>query len=90
MAKLVEEARNSKSKTRRFIDKFAQYYTSAVIFMPAGVAVIPLALRVHNRDHWFYLALTRSIILQLWRTLLFTGKVSSIESKSSHPMAAAL
>jgi Cd2+/Zn2+-exporting ATPase len=25
--------------------------------MPAGVAVIPLALRVHNRDHWFYLAL---------------------------------
>nr|TKR85251.1 hypothetical protein D5086_0000249170 [Populus alba] len=57
MAKLVEEARNSKSKTQRFIDKFAQYYTPAVIFMPAGVAVIPLALRVHNRDHWFYLAL---------------------------------
>jgi len=27
MAKLVEKARNSKSKTRRFIDKFAQYYT---------------------------------------------------------------
>jgi len=25
--------------------------------MPAGVAVIPLALRVHNRDHWFYLVL---------------------------------
>ncbi|KAH8481480.1 hypothetical protein H0E87_029090, partial [Populus deltoides] len=25
--------------------------------MPAGVAVIPLALRVHNRDHRFYLAL---------------------------------
>uniref|UniRef100_A0A2K1X0U1 P-type ATPase A domain-containing protein n=1 Tax=Populus trichocarpa TaxID=3694 RepID=A0A2K1X0U1_POPTR len=57
MAKLVEEARNSKSKTRRFIDKFAQYYTPAVIFMPAGVALIPVALRVHNRDHWFYLAL---------------------------------
>ncbi|KAL3612933.1 hypothetical protein D5086_003953 [Populus alba] len=27
MEKLVEEARNSKSKTQRFIDKFAQYYT---------------------------------------------------------------
>ena len=27
MAKLVEEAQNSKSKTQRFIDKFAQYYT---------------------------------------------------------------
>ncbi|KAJ6857699.1 hypothetical protein NC651_039194 [Populus alba x Populus x berolinensis] len=31
MAKLVEEARNSKSKTRRFIDKFAQYYTPGKI-----------------------------------------------------------
>jgi Cd2+/Zn2+-exporting ATPase len=27
MAKPVEEAPNSKSKTRRFIDKLAQYYT---------------------------------------------------------------
>jgi cation transport ATPase len=27
MAKLVEEAQNSKSKTQRFIDKSAQYYT---------------------------------------------------------------
>ncbi|KAJ6857654.1 hypothetical protein NC651_039167 [Populus alba x Populus x berolinensis] len=32
MAKLVEEARNSKSKTRRFIDKFAQYYTPVATF----------------------------------------------------------
>ncbi|KAJ6932232.1 hypothetical protein NC651_007831 [Populus alba x Populus x berolinensis] len=47
-----------------------------------------------NKDfHLIHIALlvkTRSIILQLWRTLLFTGKVSSIESKSNHPMAAAL
>ena len=27
MAKLVDDCRNSKSKTQRFIDKFAQYYT---------------------------------------------------------------
>jgi Cd2+/Zn2+-exporting ATPase len=25
--------------------------------MTAGIAVIPLALRVLSRDHWFYLAL---------------------------------
>jgi len=31
MAKLVEEAQNSKSKTRRFIDKSAQYYTHPVL-----------------------------------------------------------
>lgn len=27
MAKLVEEAQNKRSRTQRFIDKFAQYYT---------------------------------------------------------------
>ncbi|XP_011019985.1 PREDICTED: cadmium/zinc-transporting ATPase HMA3-like isoform X2 [Populus euphratica] len=57
MAKLVEEAQNSKSKTQRFIDKFAQYYTPAVIIISASFAVIPLALRLHNRNRWFRLAL---------------------------------
>ncbi|KAG6769407.1 hypothetical protein POTOM_025042 [Populus tomentosa] len=57
MAKLVEEAQNSKSKTQRFIDKFAQYYTPAVIIISASVAVVPLALRLHDRNRWFRLAL---------------------------------
>ncbi|CAL1358481.1 unnamed protein product [Linum trigynum] len=57
MAKLVEEAQNSKSKTQRFIDQCAQYYTPAIILISASVAVIPLALRVHNKDYWFHLAL---------------------------------
>lgn len=57
MAKLVEEAQNSKSKTQRFIDKFAQYYTPAVIIISASFAVIPLALRLHDRNRWFRLAL---------------------------------
>ncbi|KAJ6742065.1 CADMIUM/ZINC-TRANSPORTING ATPASE HMA4-RELATED [Salix viminalis] len=57
MAKLVEEAQNSKSKTQRFIDKFAQYYTPVVIIISASFAVIPLALRLHDRSRWFRLAL---------------------------------
>ncbi|KAJ6992715.1 cadmium/zinc-transporting ATPase HMA3-like [Populus alba x Populus x berolinensis] len=57
MAKLVEEAQNSKSKTQRFIDKFAQYYTPAVIIISASLAVVPLALRLHDRNRWFRLAL---------------------------------
>ncbi|KAF9679851.1 hypothetical protein SADUNF_Sadunf06G0058500 [Salix dunnii] len=57
MAKLVEEAQNSKSKTQRFIDKFAQYYTPVVIIISASLAVIPLALRLHDRNRWFRLAL---------------------------------
>ncbi|OMO65920.1 Cation-transporting P-type ATPase [Corchorus capsularis] len=57
MAKLVEEAQNSKSRTQRFIDKCAQFYTPAIIFISAAIAVIPAACRVHNLSHWFHLAL---------------------------------
>uniref|UniRef100_A0A7N0T4N3 HMA domain-containing protein n=2 Tax=Kalanchoe fedtschenkoi TaxID=63787 RepID=A0A7N0T4N3_KALFE len=57
MAKLVEEAQTSKSKTQRFIDKCAKYYTPAVLVVSICLAVIPAALSHHNRDRWFYLAL---------------------------------
>ncbi|XP_022755459.1 cadmium/zinc-transporting ATPase HMA3-like isoform X3 [Durio zibethinus] len=57
MAKLVEEAQNSKSRTQRFIDKCAQFYTPAIIIVSAAIAVIPAAFRVHNLHHWFHLAL---------------------------------
>ncbi|XVE98823.1 hypothetical protein REPUB_Repub03eG0141900 [Reevesia pubescens] len=57
MAKLVEEAQNNKSKTQRFIDKCAQYYTPAIIVGSAAIAVIPAAVRVHNLQRWFHLAL---------------------------------
>ncbi|XP_048133669.1 putative inactive cadmium/zinc-transporting ATPase HMA3 isoform X2 [Rhodamnia argentea] len=57
MAKLVEEAQNKKSRTQRFIDRCAQFYTPAVLAISIGFAVIPVVLHVHNRDHWFHLAL---------------------------------
>ncbi|XP_030510209.1 putative inactive cadmium/zinc-transporting ATPase HMA3 [Cannabis sativa] len=57
MAKLVEEAQNSKSKTQRFIDKCAKFYTPAVLLLSISVAVIPAALRLHNLKNWFRLAL---------------------------------
>uniref|UniRef100_A0A5B7AV73 Putative inactive cadmium/zinc-transporting ATPase HMA3 n=1 Tax=Davidia involucrata TaxID=16924 RepID=A0A5B7AV73_DAVIN len=57
MAKLVEEAQNNKSKTQRFIDNCAKYYTPAIVFISACLVVIPAALRVHNQNQWFHLAL---------------------------------
>ncbi|KAJ7955821.1 Cadmium/zinc-transporting ATPase 3 [Quillaja saponaria] len=57
MAKLVEEAQNSKTKTQRFIDRCAKFYTPAVLVSSALLAVVPAALRVHNRNLWFHLAL---------------------------------
>ncbi|CAK7345838.1 unnamed protein product [Dovyalis caffra] len=57
MAKLVEEAQNSRSQTQRFIDRCAQYCTPVVIIIATGFAMVPLALRVHNPNHWFHLPL---------------------------------
>ncbi|XP_068642288.1 cadmium/zinc-transporting ATPase HMA2-like [Aristolochia californica] len=57
MAKLVEEAQSSKSKTQRLIDSCAKYYTPTVLFVALGIAVVPVAMRVHNLRHWFHLAL---------------------------------
>ncbi|KAJ0985173.1 hypothetical protein J5N97_003529 [Dioscorea zingiberensis] len=57
MARLVEEAQNSRSKTQRLIDSCAKYYTPAVVIIAAAVALIPLVTGTHNRKHWFQLAL---------------------------------
>ncbi|XP_008223789.1 PREDICTED: putative inactive cadmium/zinc-transporting ATPase HMA3 [Prunus mume] len=57
MAKLVEEAQNSKTRTQRFIDKCAKFYTPSVLVISVSIAVIPAALHVHNWSKWFHLAL---------------------------------
>ncbi|KAL4564385.1 hypothetical protein LXL04_028449 [Taraxacum kok-saghyz] len=151
MAKLVEEAQNNKSKTQRYVDEFAKYYTPAVCIVAASLAGIPAAMGVDDVQKWYHLALvvlvsacpcalilstpiaafcalskaaTSGILvkgaeyLEILSTVKFvcfdkTGTitkgefsvsnfhplihsdkllywVSSIESKSSHPMAAAL
>ncbi|XP_073277782.1 cadmium/zinc-transporting ATPase HMA3-like isoform X1 [Primulina huaijiensis] len=57
MAKLVEEAQNNKSRTQRYIDKCAKYYTPAIVVISASLALVPLAFRVHNKRDWYHLAL---------------------------------
>ncbi|KAF8091686.1 hypothetical protein N665_0438s0017 [Sinapis alba] len=57
MAKLVEEAQNSKTETQRFIDQCSKYYTPAIIIISLCFVVIPFALKVHNLKHWLHLAL---------------------------------
>ncbi|KAL5225909.1 hypothetical protein ABZP36_012548 [Zizania latifolia] len=57
MARLVEEAQNSRSNTQRLIDLCAKYYTPAVVVMAGSVAAIPAIVRTHNLKHWFQLAL---------------------------------
>ncbi|GFP89194.1 cadmium/zinc-transporting ATPase hma2 [Phtheirospermum japonicum] len=57
MATIVEEAQNKKSKTQRFMDECAKYYTPAVILVSASLAIVPLALQVQKQKEWYRLAL---------------------------------
>ncbi|XP_028751346.1 cadmium/zinc-transporting ATPase HMA3 [Neltuma alba] len=57
MAKLVEEAQNSKTRSQRLIDEFAKFYTPAVVITSTLIAVIPVLFRVHNVKHWLHFAL---------------------------------
>ncbi|GFP89192.1 cadmium/zinc-transporting ATPase hma2 [Phtheirospermum japonicum] len=57
MAKIVEEAQNKKSRTQRFMDKCAKYYTPAIVVASALLALVPLAFKVHNKNEWYHLAL---------------------------------
>ncbi|CAH8305185.1 unnamed protein product [Eruca vesicaria subsp. sativa] len=57
MAKLVEEAQSSKTKSQRLIDKCSKYYTPAIIVVSGCIAAVPAIMKVHNLNHWFHLAL---------------------------------
>nr|ARK19360.1 heavy metal ATPase 3 [Sedum plumbizincicola] len=57
MARLVEEAQTSKSRTQQLIDKIAKYYTPAVIILSICLVVVPAALKFDDRDWWYHLAL---------------------------------
>lgn len=57
MTKLVEDSHNNRSKTQRYIDKCAQYYTPGIVIISACLAIVPAALRVKNDKYWFHLAL---------------------------------
>ncbi|KAF8053461.1 hypothetical protein N665_1412s0003 [Sinapis alba] len=57
MAKLVEEAQSSKTKSQRLIDQCSKYYTPAIILVSGCIAAVPAIMKVHNLNHWFHLAL---------------------------------
>ncbi|KAI3955508.1 hypothetical protein MKW98_028453 [Papaver atlanticum] len=57
MAKLVEEAQNTRSKTQLMIDNVSRFYTPGVVLLAILLAAIPAASKVHNLKHWLHLAL---------------------------------
>lgn len=59
---LVEKARSQKAPSQLFVDKFARYYTPAVIFMAMAVAALPPLLFGLPFSVWAYRALVILVI----------------------------
>ncbi|MEF8874298.1 MAG: cation-translocating P-type ATPase [Candidatus Thermoplasmatota archaeon] len=57
--KLVEDAEEKKAETERFVNRFAKYYTPAVLVMALFVFLIPAFVLGGAFDLWFY----RTLIL---------------------------
>ncbi|XP_057415281.1 cadmium/zinc-transporting ATPase HMA3-like isoform X2 [Lotus japonicus] len=115
MAKLVEDAQNSKTSTQRLIDKFAKFYTPVVLSTPvatfcAYTKAATSGLLIKGGENLETLAKIKTMAFDKTgtitkgefvvtsfqslsddidlSTLLYW--VSSIESKSSHPLAEAM
>lgn len=60
---LVENAGARKAPTEKFITKFARYYTPAVVFAAAALAVVPsLVVEGANFSDWLYRALVFLVV----------------------------
>lgn len=62
VVKLVEEAQESKAPTERIIDRFARWYTPAVLVVGALVAIAPPLLAGASWREWIYKGLAILLI----------------------------
>lgn len=58
---MVEESQSKKAPTQEFVDRFAKYYTPAVIIGAAAIAILP-PLSGQPFQPWFYRALVLLVI----------------------------
>tara|TARA_B100000745_G_scaffold47277_1_gene28400 strand:+ start:6928 stop:8883 length:1956 start_codon:yes stop_codon:yes gene_type:complete len=59
---LIEEAQASRAPTQAFIDKFARYYTPAVVILSILIAVVPTLVFGLPFEEWLYRALILLVI----------------------------
>lgn len=59
---VVEQAQAQRAPSQRFVDRFAHYYTPAVLAVAGGIALVPWLILGQPFDTWFYRALVLLVI----------------------------
>jgi Cd2+/Zn2+-exporting ATPase len=62
MVRLVESARLRRTRTEQWIERFARYYTPAVLGAATVIAVLPPLLGLGGWTEWFYRGLVMTLI----------------------------
>ena len=62
LVRLVEQAQAQRAPSQRFVDRFAHFYTPAVIAIAAGIAILPPLLTSAPAIPWVYRALVLLVI----------------------------
>lgn len=60
--RMVEEAQGRRANAEQWVEKFARYYTPAMMALAVGVALVPPLLFGGNWGTWFYQALVMLVI----------------------------
>ncbi|MCW3992514.1 MAG: cation-translocating P-type ATPase, partial [Candidatus Bathyarchaeota archaeon] len=60
--KMIEEAEERRSPTEALVDRFASFYTPAVILLALAVALVPTLLLGKPLHHWIYKALVMLVV----------------------------
>lgn len=59
---MVEQAQSRRAHAQRWVDRFALYYTPAMLLLALGILLAPPLLLAGNWTHWFYQALVILVI----------------------------
>ena len=62
IGRAIREAQSQKAPTERFVDRFARWYTPAVVLLAIGVAVVPPLVQSSAFLPWIYKALVLLVI----------------------------